>query len=43
MDHVLSELSAMTPLLLVALRGMAHSLLELDKAVVHVMRLVSFL
>ena len=27
----------------VALRGMAHSFIELDKAVVHVIRLVSFL
>ena len=27
----------------VALRGMAHSFTELDKAVVHVVRLVSFL
>ena len=28
---------------LVALLGMAHSFIELDKAVVHVIRLVSFL
>ena len=27
----------------VALHGMAHSFIELDKAVVHVIRLVSFL
>ena len=27
----------------VAIQGMAHSLIELDKAVVHMIRLVSFL
>ena len=43
MDHVLSELSTMTHLSWVALHGMAHSFIELDKAVVHVIRLVSFL
>ena len=42
-DHVLSELSTMTCQSLVALHGMAHSFIELDKAVVHVVRLVSFL
>ena len=42
-DLVLSELSTMTRLSWVALQGMAHSVLELDKAVVHVIRLVSFL
>ena len=42
-DHILSELSAMTHLSLVVLRGMAYSFIELDKAVVHVIRLVSFL
>ena len=42
-DHVLSELSTMTRPSWVALRGMAHSFIELDKAVVHVIRLVSFL
>ena len=43
-DHILSELSTMTCLSWVALHGgMAHSFLELDKAVVHVIRLVSFL
>ena len=42
MDHVLSELSAMTHPSWVALRGMAHSFIELDKAVVHVISLVSF-
>ena len=40
-DHILSELSKMTcPCL--ALHCMAHCLIELDKAVVHVSRLVSF-
>ena len=42
-DHILSELSAMTCPSWVALQGMAHSFIELDKAVVHVIRLVSFL
>ena len=42
-DHILSELSTMAHLSLVALHGMAHSFIELDKAVVHVIRLVSFL
>ena len=40
---VLSELSTMTCLSWVALHGMAHSFIELDKAVVHVIRLISFL
>ena len=43
MDHVLSELSTMTCLSWVSLLRMADSLIELDKAVVHVIRLVSFL
>ena len=43
MDHVLSELSTMTCPSWVALHGMAHSFIELEKAVVHVIRLVSFL
>ena len=43
MDHVLSELSTMTHPSWVALHGMAHSFIELNKAVVHVIRLVSFL
>ena len=43
MDHVLSELSTMTHSSWVALHGMAHGFTELDKAVVHVIRLVSFL
>ena len=42
-DHILSELSIMTRLSWVALHGMAPSFTELDKAVVHVIRLVSFL
>ena len=42
-DHILSELSTMTCPSWVALHGMAHSFSELDKAVVHVIRLVSFL
>ena len=42
-DHVLSELFTMTCPSWVALHGMAHSFIELDKAVVHVIRLVSFL
>ena len=42
-DHILSEVSTMTGLSWVALHSMAHSFTELDKAVVHVIRLVSFL
>ena len=42
-DHVLSELSTMTCPSWVDLHSMAHSFIELDKAVVHVIRLVSFL
>ena len=42
-DHVLSELSTMTFPSWVALHGMAHSFTELDKAVVHMIRLASFL
>ena len=42
-DHVLSELSTMTHLSWVPLQGMAHSFIELNKAVAHVIRLVSFL
>ena len=42
-DHILSELSTMTHLSWVALLGMAHSFIELDKAVVHVISLISFL
>ena len=39
----MSELSTMTGLSWVALHGMAPGFIELDKAVVHVIRLVSFL
>ena len=42
-DHILSELSTMTRLSWVALHGKADSFTELDKAAVHVIRLVSFL
>ena len=42
-DHVLSELSTMTCLSRVALHGMAHCLVDLDKAVVHVISLIGFL
>ena len=42
-DHILSELSTMTGPSWVALHGMAHSFIELDQAVVHVIRLISFL
>ena len=40
--RVLSELSTMTHLSWVVLQGMAYSFIELDKAVVHVVRLFSF-
>ena len=42
-DHVLSELSTMTRLSWVALPSMVHSFIELDKAVIHVISLISFL
>ena len=42
-DHVLSELCTMTRQSWVAPHGMAHCFTELEKAVVHVIRLVSFL
>ena len=42
-DWALSELSTMSHLSWVALHGMVHSFIEVDKAVVHVIRLVSFL
>ena len=42
-DHILSELSTMTHLSWVALHVTAHSFIELDKAVVHVISLTSFL
>ena len=42
-DHVWSEIPTITCLSWVALQGMAHSCIELDKAVVHVIRSVSVL
>ena len=42
-DHILSELSTMIRPSWVALHSMAHSFIELDKAVVHVIRLINFL
>ena len=42
-DHFLSELSTMTHSSWMALHGMAHSFIELEKAVVHVISLVTFL
>ena len=42
-DHILSKLSTMICPFWVILHGMAHSFIELDKAVVHVIRLVYFL
>ena len=42
-DHILSVLSTMTYPSWAALRGMAHSFMDLDKAVIHVISLVSFL
>ena len=42
-DHVLSDLSTMIHPSWVALHAMAHSFIELDKSVVHVIGLISFL
>ena len=42
-DHILSDLSTMTLPSWLARHSMPHSFIELDKAVVHVIRLVSFL
>ena len=42
-DHILSELSTTTHQSWMALHGMAHSFIELDKTVVHLINLVSFL
>ena len=42
-DYALSELPTMTRPFWVALHGMAHNFIELCKAVVHVIRLISFL
>ena len=41
MDHILSERSTLTHLSWVALHGMAHSFIESDKAVIHVICLVT--
>ena len=41
-EYVLPELSTMTHPSWVALHGMAHNFIELDKAVVHVISLVTF-
>ena len=41
MDHILSELSTMTPQSWVALHSTAHSFIELDEAVIHVICLVT--
>ena len=43
MGHILSELSTMTHPSWVALHSMAHSFIVLDKAVVHVIIVISFL
>ena len=42
-DHILSELSTMACLSWVALHSLAYSFIELDKAVIQVISLVSFL
>ena len=42
-DHVLSDLSTMTIPFWVTLHSMAHSFIELGKAVTHVISLISFL
>ena len=42
-DHVLPELSTMTHPSWVALHGMPHSFIEINKAVVHMISLISFL
>ena len=42
-DYILSEFSTMTCPSWVALHGMAHSFIELVKAVVHMISLISFL
>ena len=40
---ILSELSTMTRLSWVALHGLSHDFIELDKVVVYVISLISFL
>ena len=42
MDHILPELSTMTRMSWVALHGMAHIFIELDKVVACVISLISF-
>ena len=42
MDHILSELYTMTRPSWVALHGLAHRFIELDKAVIHVISLLVF-
>ena len=42
-DHILLDVSAMIRPSRVALHGMSRGYIELDKAVVHAVRLVSFL
>ena len=42
-NHSLSKLSTMTRLSWVAPRSMVHSFIDLDKAVFHVISLISFL
>ena len=41
-DHILSELSTMIHMSWVALHSIAHSFIELDEVVIHVISLVSF-
>ena len=41
-EQVLLELSTMTHPPWMALHGVAHSFIELDKAMIHVVRFVSF-
>ena len=43
LDHILSHLSTMILMSSVALHGMGHSFIELDKAMIHVINSVSFL
>ena len=42
-DHILSEIFTITHLTWVALHGMAYSFIGLDKVMVHVINLISFL
>ena len=42
MDHILSEFSTITHPSWVVLHSMVHHFIELDKVVVHVINLVSF-